>query len=129
MPINSLISIFGTSATYTPASQTITIDLNDMKDDSNGGEILNGIGIDDPTTITAANIDEWAVKIFYGLLVIAGQNQSLNPNDDPTEKLFISEGGVRIGNGTRQGQIQRLMIANFFDSTTLVGNVVDIDDV
>ena len=129
MPINSLQSIFGTSAVYTPASQSITIDLNDMKDDANGGEILNGLGLDDPTTITALNIDDYAVNIFYGLILIASQNQSPGIFDDATEKMYLTEGGLRIGNGNRAGQIQRIFNVNLFDSNANLDNSIDIDDV
>jgi hypothetical protein len=125
----TLAKIFGNSATYNDTNKTITINLNNLKNLADGGLIKNNLGINDLTTITAANIDSKAAKIFYGLLVLISQTQSATVNDDSTENIYLTEGGIRIATGTRAGQLQRVINVNVFDTSGVIANLVDIDNV
>lgn len=126
----NLAQRFGSNALYDEASKILAIDLNDFLDSSNGGDFTNGLGIDSLTNYTAANIDSLASSIFYALILLNAQNQSPGINDDAAEKLYLTEGGVRVNtSGTRTGQVQRLLTLNVFDTNNTIANIVDIDQI
>ncbi len=129
MPDLTLAQRFGSNATFSETNKTVTIDLNNFKNSSAGGEILNNLGIDSLTSITAANINTYASKILYALLILNAQKQSTTINDNASEKIYLTEGGIRIATGTRNGQIQRVINVNIFDTSNTVSNLVDIDNV
>lgn len=90
MPI-SASSIFGSSVSLdesTPSLPKLIIELSDLQDDSNGGDIVGGGGLDDASTITSLNLDVNASKIIAALLLLHFQNQP--PTDtDETNGTFV----------------------------------------
>lgn len=99
-----------------------------FQDSNNGGDILNGLGFDNVSTITSSNVDQHAVNLFYALLLLISQNQAANINDDPTQRIFISDGGKRFASGTRNGQIQKVFSVNLFFPSNFA-ELPDLDDV
>lgn len=125
----SLIKLFGDGATFNETTKTVTFNLDNLKNLADGGKIINNLGINNLAAVTAANVDSYAKRIFYGLLVLLSQQQSATINDDPTEAIYLTQGGIRIATGTRNGQVQRIISVNVFDTANTVGNLVDIDEI
>ena len=59
---------------------------------------------------------------------MTSQNQGTDINEDIDKRLFITEGGTRIGIGARSGQIQRVANVNLFQDLG-ISNLPDIDEV
>ena len=121
--------IFGSEAELyldqTEDQAFLTVNLEAFQNVGSGsGQILNGRGIDNVYGLT--NND--ATKLFYALILLISQNQATGINDDPTQKIYISDGGKRFATGTRDGQIQRVISVNLFSDANLAG-LPDIDDV
>lgn len=130
MPDLTIQQRFGSTVSYDEATQVLSIDLNNLTDESNGGDIKNNLGLNDVSSITQANINQYASKILYGLLLLSSQNQALDINEDAEQKIYITNGGLRINsNGSRSGQVQRVLSVNLFDTSNTLNNLVDIDDV
>ena len=128
----TVTNIFGQGAVvnFDPDTntRTLTLDITNFQDVNNGGEIDNGLGISNLDSFTASlNDGNNAVALLYAIVILASQNQAPNLNDDPTQSLFISEGGKRLGSGARDGQIQRVINFNLFNNLG-VDNLPDIDD-
>jgi hypothetical protein len=81
---------FGTNATYNHTNKTITINLNDLTDT---GDITGGLGLD-LTNLTAANINSYAARILYQLLLLNFQKQAATNNDE-TVGIYITNTGRR----------------------------------
>ncbi len=100
-------SMFGSNVVFNesnPSDKVIEIHLNDFQDTSNGGDIIGGVGIDDPTTWTAANFDEKASSLLSAITILHLQKQPTE-NTDPTngtyidfdpnfDKAFVNRGGT-----------------------------------
>jgi hypothetical protein len=125
----TLVNLFGDGATFNESAKTVTFDLNNFKNIADGGKIMNSLGMNNLAAVTAANVNNYAAKIFYGLLVLLSQQQSATINDDSTEAIYLTQGGIRIATGTRNGQVQRVISVNVFDTANTVGNIVDIDNI
>jgi hypothetical protein len=125
----TLVNLFGDGATFNESAKTVTFDLNNFKNIADGGKIMNSLGMNNLAAITATNVNNYAAKIFYGLLVLLSQQQSATINDDSTEAIYLTQGGIRIATGTRNGQVQRVISINVFDTANTVGNIVDIDNI
>ena len=125
----TLAQVFGSEASlYVEQNEDqafLTINLEAFQNVGAGvGEILNGLGIDDIYTVNEND----GTKLFYALILLISQNQATGINDDPTQKIYISDGGKCFGTGTRDGQIQRVISVNLFSDANLAG-IPDIDDV
>jgi hypothetical protein len=81
---------FGTNVTYNDTNKTITINLNDLTDT---GDIINGLGLN-LTNLTAANINSYASRILYQLLLLNFQKQAATNNDE-TVGIYITNTGRR----------------------------------
>lgn len=107
----------------------ISFALNDFKDVDQGGEILGGLGISDLDTNNAEYSNGLkAVNIFYAMILMIIQAQADNINADPEQKIYVSEQPVRLGSGSRSGQIQRSFTVSFFSQGN-VEQIADIDDI
>lgn len=125
MPDLTIAQRFGTNVSFDETTKVLSIDLNDLTDT---GDIINNLGLD-LTSLTAANLDDYASKILYGLILLSAQQQPTDGATDPELKIFLTEGGLRIGTGTRQGQLQRVINLNVYTSESNLNNLVDIDAV
>jgi hypothetical protein len=81
---------FGTNVTYNDTNKTITINLNDLTDT---GDIINGLGLN-LTNLTAANINSYASRILYQLLLLNFQKQAATNNDE-TVGIYVTNTGRR----------------------------------
>jgi len=131
MPQLTMKQIFGDSVELdiNPLEGTskITFDLKDFQNEEDGGQIKNGLGITDLDSKLQFYADgEKAEAILYGLILMTSQNQDTDINEDIEKKLFITEGGTRLGIGARTGQIQRIANVNLFQDTE-INNLPDID--
>lgn len=108
----------------------VTLDLRDFQNIADGGQIVNDLGITNLDT-EAEGYQETgskATNLLYALILLVSQNQAANVNDDPDQKIFISEGGKRFASGARNGQIQRVININLFSDIN-VDNLPDIDNI
>lgn len=133
MPRLSLEQIFGVNYEFDidPGTNTyrITLDLRDFRNIEEGGGIRDGLGISDLNAFaTGLQNDEKAEALLYCLILMTSQNQGTDINEDIEQKIFISEGGTRIGVGARSGQIQRVANVNIFQDAN-IGSLPDIDEV
>lgn len=90
---------FGSNASYNSSNKTLTINLNDLTD---AGDIADGLGLD-ISSLTAANVNDYASKILYTLLLLSFQQQP-QTNNDETVAIYITNSGRRdiTRNGTSQ---------------------------
>ena len=90
----------GTSVTLNGTSKILSIDLNDFSSITISGV---DVGLSDVASITPANLDEYASKIIWALLLFNQQNQPENNNDE-TVGIYLTNGGKRsvIRNGVAQ---------------------------
>ena len=89
----SLAQRFGTGVTIdvtTPTAPKLIIDLSDLENTGDCGDITNSQGLDDVGTITALTQDANADKIAAALLVLWKQNQPLT-DDDPTIGIMVGD--------------------------------------
>lgn len=125
--------IFGDSVTVvnnpTDDEYKLVIDLKDFQNTGSGGQITEGLGISNLGQFTAQIAQgNKAVALLYAIVLLASQNQATNLNDDPSQSLFVSEGGKNLGSGSRDGQIRRVIGLNLF-SYLNINTLPDIDDV
>ena len=114
---------FGSNIAFNETTKVLSIDLNDLTD---SGDFTNGYGLD-ISGLTAANLDSYASKILWSLLLLSEQNQSENNNDE-TVGIYITNGGKRsvIRNGVAQFGYVFTVTAYRSDS---LGVVLDPDDI
>lgn len=77
--------IFGSDVSLdetTPSDPYLVIRLSNLEDIVNGGDITTGNGIDDVSLVTSLTLDEYASRIFMGLVLLHLQNQPLENTDD-----------------------------------------------
>ena len=89
----SLTQRFGTGAALdvtTPSAPKLIIDLSDLENTADGGDITNSQGLDDVGLITNLTKDAYADKIAAALLVLWKQNQSAT-DDDNTVGLYVGD--------------------------------------
>ncbi len=84
-------SIFGSSVTLNetvPTDKVLEIHLNNFEDVANGGDITGGVGLDDASAITAANLDANASRILSSIVILHQQQQPAD-NTDETNGTYI----------------------------------------
>ncbi|MEL7406338.1 MAG: hypothetical protein AAFN00_05170 [Cyanobacteria bacterium J06558_2] len=97
----------------------LAINLQSLANLSQGGQIQDGLGFTNPSSINPDNIDDYAVPILIGLLMLVSQNQATGIYDDPEQSIFISDGGKRFGQSTRTNQIWQVLSVNVFSDTNI----------
>ncbi|MEM9509745.1 MAG: hypothetical protein AAGA16_19035 [Cyanobacteria bacterium P01_E01_bin.35] len=127
----TLNQVFGNNALFSNNPGTgepqVTIALGDFQNVTNGGQILNGLGFNNVGQIDSTNVNDYAIAIFYALILLVSQNQAANINDDPEQTIFISDGGKTFGTGARDGQIRRRANVDIFSDLNING-FPDIDE-
>lgn len=121
----TLAQRFGSNVSFDEANKTVTLDLNDLTD---AGDIADSLGLD-ISGMTTANADSYSTKIMYALLLLAIQQQPTDGINDPELKMFLSEGGLRIGTGARTGQMQRVISVNIYTVESNLNTLVDADNI
>ena len=127
MPDLSLAQRFGSSVIYDASQQNLIIKLSDFQNTDSGGNIADGLGIDSIANLNSNNIDENASLILYALLVLNQQNQGANINENPDERIYITDSTPRVGTGSRTGQLQTTKTLNIFDTSSSISSTPDID--
>lgn len=92
----------------------LAIQLNDFQGQSNNGDLPDEQGISDPSGMSAT-------QVFYGLILHILATQAPKINDDPDQKIFITDGGKSILTGARDGQVARKFVVTFFQNAGLSG--------
>ncbi|MDJ0593446.1 MAG: hypothetical protein QNJ72_26250 [Pleurocapsa sp. MO_226.B13] len=136
MPVITINQIFGNQVNAVPpdgqqqgSAWSLIFGLGSFANDTSGGEILDGLGFDNPGLINPGNLDDYAVQIFYAILLLTMQNQATGKNDDPEQKIYIAEGGISvISFGSREGQLERRFTVSIF-SDGAYGNTEDVDSI
>ena len=128
----SASSIFGSNVTLDetdPTDRILQIHLNDFRDIANGGDIANGVGINDPNTITVANLDSNASKLLASIIKLHFQKQPVD-NDDETNGTYIEHNpNFDISLPPRNNILQRQYRYTVNIYTPDSGSEYDVDDV
>lgn len=113
-----------------PAFIKLLVDLADFQNTTDGGQIENDLGITnlEQKSDDFTNNSNKGITILYAIFLLILQNQAENINADPEQKIFITENPVRLGSGSRSGQIQRSFTVNFFSEGSITSRP-DIDDI
>lgn len=117
----TLVQRFGSNATYNDANKTLTIALNDLTD---AGDIIDGLGLD-ITGITADNVNDYASKILYTLLLLNFQQQP-PINNDETVAIYINNSGRRDVTRNNVSQFNYLFTVNNYTPNNLA-TILDPD--
>lgn len=112
---------FGSSVTFNESTKVLSINLNDLTDT---GDFTNGYGLD-ISGLTLANLDSYASKILWSLILLSQQNQSENNNDE-TVGVYITNQGKRNYTRNNVAQFGFQMVATAFKNDIL-GTVLDPD--
>lgn len=112
---------YGSSVTFDDTNSVLSINLNDLTD----SDLNDGYGLD-ISGITLANLNEYASKILWALLLLNQQKQPENNNDE-TIRLYITNQGKRsiVRNNVSQFGFQLVVTAYKNDT---VGVTLDPDD-
>lgn len=101
-------------------NHTITIDLRDFQNKSDGGEIIDGKGLTDlKKKYLEFSEGKMGVQLFLTILQLIQQNQAEHLNADPEQKLFITENPPAFGVGSRVGQIRHSYLVNIFVDSSI----------
>lgn len=114
---------FGNSVTFNQTTKILSINLNDLTDT---GDFTNGYGLD-IDDLTLDNLDEYASKILWSLILLNQQNQPENNNDE-TLKLYVTNQGKRTVIRNQVSQFGFQMVVTAYKNDT-VGVVLDPDDI
>ena len=98
----TLAQRFGSNAVFNETAGTLTITLSDLADQTNGGDITTGLGLD-TTAMNSSNKDEYSSRILWALLQLNLQNQP-ETNNDETIGVYVTNEGRR--NVTRNSVAQ-----------------------
>lgn len=112
---------FGSNASYNNTNKTLTINLNDLTD---AGDITDGLGLD-ISSLTAANVNDYASKILYTLLLLNFQQQP-QTNNDETVAIYITNVGRRDVTRNSIQQFNYILSVNTYTPNNLA-TVLDPD--
>ncbi len=88
----TLAQIFGADAIVddsVPTDPKLVITLTNFQNTGTGnGEIEGGFGLNDATTVSAANADSYSHKLMAAIIMLHNQNQ-LTTNDDDSVGTYI----------------------------------------
>ncbi len=124
MPAFNLNDLFGNNVQSSDDGNgfyRISIQLNDFQNESDNGSLPDGQGTYDPSNMTP-------VQLFYGLILLILHKQATLVNDDPEQKIYITQSTKSIATGARDGQVRRSFTVNFFSDVGLAGTSA-IDDI
>ncbi len=114
----TLTQRFGTNATYNQTNQTLTINLNDLT-----SIVVDGVDVGlDISGITAANVDEYASKIFWSLLLLNQANQPAINNDE-TVGIYVTNQGRRDAIRNSIAQIGYQLVTTAYQNNPLPANL------
>lgn len=125
----SFIQRFGTNAALdvsTPAAPKLIIDLSNLENTANGGDIADGRGLNDASTITALTKDANADKIIAALFVLWTQKQPAENNDN-TVGVYLTYNFKNYETRNEIEQAYYQYSANFYVPDPLAN--LDPDDV
>ena len=114
----------GTNVTFNDTSKVLSIDLNDFSSITIGGV---NVGLSNVASITTANLDQYASKILWSLLLLNQQNQSENNNDE-TVGIYLTNGGKRSVIRNSVAQFGYILNVTAYQNDSL-GVVLDPDDI
>jgi len=124
----NLIERFGSSVTLdvsTPSNPKLVITLKDLENTPNGN-IVNGVGIDDVSLITALTKDDYADKIFAALFILNIQKQPTT-NNIADNGCFINPTATRsFVTRANLPQVSYSYTTTFYKTDTLVNLVPDL---
>lgn len=105
---------FGSNVTFNATNKTVTIALDDLTD---AGDIVDGLGLD-ISSLTSANVNDYASKILYALLLLNFQQQPQTNNDDSVA-IYITNAGRRDITRNGVSQFAYLLTVNNYTPNNL----------
>lgn len=106
-----------------PQHPKLIIDLSDLENTAQGGDISDGTGLSNIATLTAGNIDQNADRIFAGLVkrLLLVQPDS---NSDPTLGVYVVAQANNPSTVTR-GAVRQLSYAYVLTAyaSTIIGDL------
>ncbi len=120
----TLVGRFGSNAFFDETAGTLTIKLSDLADQTDGGDMTNGLGLD-TTSMTEANKDSYSSRILWALVGLNAQNQP-EVNNDETVGIYVLNEGKRnaVRNNVPQFGFRQVVTAYINDD---LGNTLDPD--
>ena len=118
------IQRLGANLTFNDTTKVLSIDLNDL-----ASITINGVdvGLTDVASITAANLDSYASKILWALLLLNQANQPENNNDE-TVGIYLTNGGKRNVTRNNVAQFGYILTCTAYQNDSL-GVVLDPDNI
>ena len=118
----TLVERFGANATYNDTNKTVTLDLNDLT-----SIIVSGVDVGlDISGLSAANIDDYASKILWSLILLNQANQPTDNNDE-TLKLYVTNQGKRNVTRNSVAQFGYQLVTTAYQNDSL-GTILDPDN-
>ena len=118
------IQRLGTNVALNDTTKVLSIDLNDLASITISGV---DVGLSDVANITAANLDQYATKILWALLLFNQQNQPADNNDE-TVGLYVTNQGKRNVTRNSVAQFGYQLAATAYQNDSL-GVVLDPDNI
>jgi hypothetical protein len=118
----TLVQRFGNLVTFDEATKILSINLNDLASIVVGG-INVGLNV---AAITQANINEYASKILWALLLKSQATQAVDNNDE-TVKLYVTNQGKRAVTRNSVSQFGYQLVATAYQNDSL-GVTLDPDN-
>lgn len=113
MPDLTITQRFGSSVAFDGTTKVLSINLNDLTD---GGDLNDGNGLD-ITGLSQANINIYASKILWALLLLSQANQP-ETNNDETVGVYITNEGKRSFPRNNVSQFGYRLVATGFKNDT-----------
>ncbi len=114
----TLIQRFFFNSSLNDTTKILSIDLNDLTD---AGD-LTSLGLD-ISAIDASNVDDYASKILWALLLLSKEKQPTDNNDD-TVGIYVTNQGKRTATRNNVAQFSFTLAVNAY---TPDGLGVDLD--
>ena len=115
---------FGRNASFDPTAKTLTIKLSDLADQTNGGDMTNGLGLD-TSEMSSSNKNSYSSRILWALVGLNAQNQPEANNDETVGVYVINEGKRNaVRNNVPQFGFRQVVTGYINDD---LGNTLDPD--
>ncbi len=120
----TLVDRFGQNVAFDQTAGTLTIKLSDLADQTNGGDMTNGLGLD-TSGMSSSNKNSYSSRILWALVGLNAQNQPEANNDETVGVYVINEGKRNaVRNNVPQFGFRQVVTAYINDD---LGNTLDPD--
>ncbi len=120
----TLVDRFGQNVAFDQTAGTLTIKLSDLADQTNGGDMTNGLGLD-TSGMSSSNKNSYSSRILWALVGLNAQNQPEANNDETVGVYVINEGKRNaVRNNVPQFGFRQVVTGYINDD---LGNTLDPD--